>query len=296
MGIRTVAIYSDVDADCLHVKLADEAYGIEGEEAIRSYLNIEKILQVAERCQAEAIHPGYGFLAETPEFVEKCEKRGIVFIGPPAECMRKAKPKHMARQLMRRIKIPVVPGYDETLTDSTSRGLTQVQEVAESIGYPVVVKPSGGAGGIGIVVARNREELAKAVQLVEDKGRRLFGISSFYVEKLLSGIKHIEFQVLADKYGNIVHIGERDCSVQRRFQKIIEETPCHILSPHLRMKMAVAALDIALALGYINALTVEFFYVPGTQEFYFSEVDTTLQVEHSVTEVVGGIRYSQRTD
>jgi acetyl-CoA carboxylase biotin carboxylase subunit len=289
MGIRTVALYSDVDADCLHVKLADEAYGIEGEEAIRSYLDIEKILQVAERCQAEAIHPGYGFLAETPEFVEKCEKRGIVFVGPPAECMHKAKPKHIARQLMRRIKIPVVPGYDETLTDSTSRGLTQVQEVAESIGYPVVVKPSGGAGGIGIVVARNREELAKAVQLVEDKGRRLFGVSSFYVEKLLSGIKHIEFQVLADKYGNIAHLGERDCSVQRRFQKIIEETPCHILSPHLRMKMAVAALDIALALGYINALTVEFFYVPGTQEFYFSEVDTALQVEHSVTEAVSGI-------
>jgi acetyl-CoA carboxylase biotin carboxylase subunit len=289
MGIGTVAIYSDVDADCLHVKLADEAYEIEKEEAIKSYLNTEKILLVAERCQAEAIHPGYGFLAENPEFVEECEERGITFIGPPAECMHKAKPKQNARQLMRRIKIPVVPGYDETLMNSTTGGFAKVQEVVDSIGYPVVIKPSGGAGGIGITVARNPEELTKAIQFVEDKGRRLFGISSFYIERLLYGIKHIEFQVLADKYGNIVSLGERDCSVQRRFQKMLEEAPCHILSPHLRMKMAVAALDIALALQYINALTVEFFYIPGSQEFYFSEVDTALQVEHSVTELTSGI-------
>jgi acetyl/propionyl-CoA carboxylase alpha subunit len=289
MGIGTVAIYSHVDADCLHVRLADEAYEIEKEEAIKSYLNTEKILLVADRCQAEAVHPGYGFLAENPEFVEECEKRGITFIGPPAECMRKAKPKQNARQLMRRIKIPVVPGYDETLMNSTKGGLAKVQEVVDSIGYPVVIKPSGGAGGIGITVARNPEELIKAIQFVEDKGRRLFGISSFYIERLLYGIKHIEFQVLADKYGNIVSLGERDCSVQRRFQKIVEEAPCYVLSPHLRMKMAVAALDIALALQYINALTVEFFYIPGSQEFYFSEVDTALQVEHSITELTSGI-------
>lgn len=161
--------------------------------------------------------------------------------------------------------------------------------MVDSIGYPVVIKPSGGAGGIGITVARNPEELTKAIQFVEDKGRRLFGVSSFYIERLLHGIKHIEFQVLADKYGNIVSLGERDCSVQRRFQKIVEEAPCHVLSPYLRMKMAVAALDIALALQYINALTVEFFYIPGSQEFYFSEVDTALQVEHSVTELTSGI-------
>jgi len=289
MGISTVAIYSSVDADCLHVRLADEAYEIKAEEPIRSYLDTEKILLLAERCQAEAIHPGYGFLAENPEFVEECEQRGITFIGPPASCMHKAKPKQNGRQLMRRIKIPVVPGYDETLTNSTSGGLAQIHEVADSIGYPVVVKPSGGAGGIGITVARNREELTKAVHFVEEKGRKLFGVSSFYIEKLLTGIKHIKFQVLADKHGNIVHLGERDCSVQRRFQKIVEEAPCHILSPHLRMKMAVAALDIALALQYINALTVEFFYVPNSQEFYFSEVDTALQVEHSVTELTSGI-------
>jgi len=289
MGIRTVAVYSDVDADSLHVKLADEAYPIGPGEAVQSYLNKEKILEVAARSGAEALHPGYGFLAENPDFVEMCEKQGITFVGPPAECMHKAKPKQNARELMRRIKIPVVPGYDKTLTNSASGRLAQVQEVAESIGYPVIVKPSGGGGGIGMTVARNRQELIRAVRSVEDRGRALFGVSSFYVEKLLSGIKHIEFQVLADNHGSIIHLGERDCSIQRRFQKLIEESPCHILSPHLRMKMAVAALDIALALRYVNALTVEFFYVPDTQEFYFNEVNTRLQVEHCVTELATGI-------
>ena len=289
MGIRTVAVYSDVDADSLHVKLADEAYPIGPGEAVQSYLNKEKILEVATRSGAEALHPGYGFLAENPDFVEMCEKQGITFVGPPAECMHKAKPKENARELMRRIKIPIVPGYDKTLTNSASGRLAQVQEVAESIGYPVIVKPSGGGVGIGMTVARNRQELIRAVRSVEDRGRALFGVSSFYVEKLLSGIKHVEFQVLADNHGNIIHLGERDCSIQRRFQKLIEESPCHILSPHLRMKMAVAALDIALALQYVNALTVEFFYVPDTQEFYFNEVNTRLQVEHCVTELATGI-------
>jgi len=185
--------------------------------------------------------------------------------------------------------VPVVPGYDKVLTDATSGRLAQVQEVAESIGYPVIIKPSGGGGGIGMTVARDRQELIRAVRSVEERGKALFGVSSFYVEKLLSGIKHVEFQVLADRHGNIIHLGERDCSIQRRFQKLVEESPCHILSPHLRMKMAVAALDIALALQYVNALTVEFFYIPETQEFYFNEVNTRLQVEHCVTELATGI-------
>jgi acetyl-CoA carboxylase biotin carboxylase subunit len=196
------------------------------------------------------------------------------------------KPKHAARQLMRLLNIPVVPGYEQTLLDSTSERFRQIQEVAEGIGYPVVVKPSGGGGGIGMTIARNREELGNAVRSVEARGRKLFGVSSFYVEKLLENIKHIEFQVLADKYGNVGHLGERDCSVQRRFQKLIEEAPCSILSPRLRMKMGAAALDIALAMQYVNAMTVEFFYVPQTQEFYFNEVNTRLQVEHCVTELV----------
>jgi acetyl/propionyl-CoA carboxylase alpha subunit len=286
MGIRTVAVYSDADADSLHVRLADEAYPIGPAETAQSYLNAEKILEVARRSQAEALHPGYGFLAENPEFVEMCEQRGLTFIGPPSQSMYKAKPKHAARHLMNILNIPIVPGYDQTLTDSTSERFQHIQEVAENIGYPVVIKPSGGGGGIGMVIAHNHEELENAIHSVEERGRKLFGVSSFYVEKLLANIKHIEFQVLADKHGNVIHLGERDCSIQRRFQKLIEEAPCYILSPHLRMKMGAAALDIALAMQYVNAMTVEFFYIPETQKFYFNEVNTRLQVEHCVTEMV----------
>jgi acetyl-CoA carboxylase, biotin carboxylase subunit len=286
MGIRTVAVYSDIDADSLHVKLADEAYSIGPAESEQSYLNAEKILAVAQKSHAEALHPGYGFLAENPEFVEMCEQHGITFIGPPSQSMYKVKPKHAARNLMNLLNIPVVPGHDYILLNSTTEGFRQVQEVAESIGYPVIVKPSGGGGGIGMTIAHNQEELGKAVRSVEERGRKLFGISSFYIEKYLQNVKHIEFQVLADKSGNVIHLGERDCSIQRRFQKLIEEAPCSILSPHLRMKMGAAALDIALAMKYVNAMTVEFFYIPETQEFYFNEVNTRLQVEHCVTELV----------
>jgi acetyl-CoA carboxylase biotin carboxylase subunit len=289
MGIRTVAVYSDVDANSLHVKLADEAYCIGPAEATQSYLNMGKILEAAERSEAEALHPGYGFLAENPEFAEMCEKQGITFIGPSSQCMREVKPKNRTRNFMRMINIPVVPGHDEILTDSATERVVEAQEVAEGIGYPVIVKPSGGGGGIGMITARNREELLKAIQFVEGRGRKSFAVSSFYIEKFLPKIKHIEFQVLADKYGNVIHLGERDCSIQRRFQKMIEEAPCHILSPRLKMKMGALALDIALALKYVNALTVEFFYSPETQEFYFNEVNTRLQVEHCVTELVTGI-------
>lgn len=286
MGINTVAVYSEADADSLHVRLADESYPIGPAETVQSYLNAEKILEVARKCKADAIHPGYGFLAENPEFVEMCEQQGLTFIGPPSQAMYKVKPKHAARGLMKLLNIPVVPGHDHILLNSTTKGFLQVQKVAKNIGYPVIVKPSGGGGGIGMTIAHNPEELGKAVHSVEGRGRKVFGVSSFYVEKYLSNIKHIEFQVLADKFGNVIHLGERDCSIQRRFQKLIEEAPCSILSPHLRMKMGAAALDIALAMKYVNAMTVEFFYLPDKQEFYFNEVNTRLQVEHCVTELV----------
>jgi acetyl-CoA carboxylase biotin carboxylase subunit len=286
MGLNTVAVYSDVDIDSLHVRLADESYPIGPAETMLSYLNAEKILEVAKSCRADAIHPGYGFLAENPNFVEMCEQRGITFIGPPSQAMYKVKPKHAARNLMNLLNIPVVPGHDNVLLDSTAEGYKQVQEAAESIGYPIVVKPSGGGGGIGMTIANNGKELANAVRSVEGRGRKLFGVSSFYLEKYLTNIKHIEFQLLADKYGNVIHLGERDCSIQRRFQKLIEEAPCSILSPHLRMKMGAAALDIAMAMKYVNAMTVEFFYLPKTQEYFFNEVNTRLQVEHCVTELV----------
>lgn len=289
MGISTVAVYSDADVNSLHVKLADEAHYIGPSEAVHSYLNRDKILEIAIRSKVDAIHPGYGFLAENPEFAEMCEKQGITFIGPPSECMRKVKPKHRARELMKILNIPVVPGSNEPLTASTREGLAHIKQVTESIGYPVILKPSGGGGGIGIAAAENAEGLENAAHLVEETGARVFGVSAFYIEKLLTGVKHIEIQVLADKYGNVIHLGERDCSIQRRHQKLIEEAPCQILSPHLRMKMCIAALDIAVALQYVNALTVEFFYVPDTREFYFNEVNSRLQVEHCVTEVATNV-------
>lgn len=289
MGIRTVVVYSDVDANALYVKLADEAHSIGPADASQSYLNVERILEVAMRSRVDALHPGYGFLAENPDFVEMCEKHGITFIGPPSEAMRQVKPKHRARQLMRMLNIPIVPGCDEPLMNGTKNKFAEVAEVADDLGYPVMVKPSGGGGGIGMVVAHNKDELTKAITFVEDMGRKVFGVPSFYIERLLTGVKHIEVQVLADKYGNVIHIGERDCSIQRRYQKLIEEAPCQIISPHLRMKMYVAALDAAVALQYVNAMTVEFFYVPGTQEFYFNEVNSRLQVEHCVTELAANI-------
>jgi len=290
MGIRTVAIYTDVDADALHVRLADEAYKIGRAEEVNPYLNPEKIFEVALRSDAEAIHPGYGFLAENPDFAELCEQRGFTFIGPPSKAMRKVKPKHTARDLMHLLNIPVVPGQATTTPlTANAEGLKEVEAVAERIGYPVLIKPSGGGGGIGMRTAHNREELDEAVRTVEERGQKLFGVAAFYVEKLVTDIKHIEFQVLADMHGNVIHLGERDCSIQRRFQKLIEEAPCSLLTPRLRMKMGAAALDIALAMQYVNAMTVEFFYSPQTEEFFFNEVNTRLQVEHCVTEVVTGV-------
>jgi pyruvate carboxylase subunit A len=289
MGIKTAAVYSDADADALHVGLADEAHYIGPAEASQSYLNIEKILETAERCGAGAIHPGYGFLSENPEFAEMTENRGVAFIGPPSSCMFMAKPKNRARQLMKMINIPVTPGSDEAITDGGPRGMDQACEIAEEIGYPVVVKPSGTGGGIGIAIARDRRELARAVKGARSSGRRAFGMTGFYIEKYLSDVKHIEFQVLSDKFGNVVHLGDRDCSIQRRFQKLIEESPCSILSPFMRMKMGAAAIDVAMALNYVGAMTVEFFYNPANgREFYFNEINSRLQVEHCVTELCTG--------
>ncbi len=289
MGIRTVAVYSQADKDALHVKLADETYEIGPPEALESYLNFEKVILAAKRSGADAIHPGYGFLAENPEFVESCEESKIIFIGPSSQCMYKAKPKNRARQLMKMINIPVTPGSDDAISNGTEAGTRQAKETASAIGYPVIVKPSGGGGGIGIRIARNEEELSRAIQGAETRSRKAFGTSSFYIEKYLQGMKHVEFQILADKYGNVVHLGERDCSVQRRFQKLVEEAPCSIVSPHWRMKMGAAAIDVAFALEYAGALTVEFFYFPEERKFYFNEINSRLQVEHCITEMVTGI-------
>ena len=289
MGIRTVAVYSEADKNSLHVRLADEAYEIGEARPVNSYLDMEKILNTAESSGAEAIHPGYGFLAENPEFADMCEHRGITFIGPPSECMYRAKPKNKARQLMKMINIPVTPGNDEAIMKADAKGLKMAKEIASEIGYPVIVKPSGAGGGIGIRIARDQEELDRAIRFAELRGRNSFGISAFYIEKYLAGVKHIEFQVLADKHGNVLHLGDRDCSVQRRYQKLVEETPGPIMTPFLRMKMGAAAIDVAMILQYTNALTVEFFYFPETRQFYFNEINSRLQVEHCVTELATGV-------
>ncbi|MHB8137121.1 MAG: acetyl-CoA carboxylase biotin carboxylase subunit [Smithellaceae bacterium] len=289
MGIRTVAVFSEADTDALHVKLADETYGIGQPEAAESYLNFEKIITVAKQSGVDAIHPGYGFLSENPDFVELCEKENIIFIGPSSQCMYKAKPKNRARQMMKMINIPVTPGCDNAITNANEEGIQHARKIAAEIGYPVIVKPSGGGGGIGIMIARNEEELGKAIAGAETRGRKAFGTSSFYIEKFLHGMKHVEFQVLGDQHGNVVHLGERDCSIQRRFQKLVEEAPCPIVSPFWRMKMGAAAIDVALALDYVGALTVEFFYFPEERKFYFNEINSRLQVEHCVTEMVTGI-------
>ena len=287
LGIRSVAIYSDADADALFVKQADESYPLGDPRPSNSYLNIKKILDIAKGCGVEAVYPGYGFLAENPKFVEACEQSGLEFIGPPSKSMHRAKPKHKARQLMKTNGIPVTPGMDDVI-DSACK-VTEAIKVADELGYPVIVKPSGAGGGIGMGVARNRDELVAAARHAESRGNSAFGISAFYIEKYLPKVKHIEFQVLADKKGNVVYLGERECSVQRRYQKLIEEAPSPVMTPELRGRMGEAAVQVAKLLKYVNALTVEFIFSKDTGEYFFNEVNTRLQVEHPITELITGI-------
>jgi acetyl-CoA carboxylase biotin carboxylase subunit len=289
MGIRTVAVFADEDADSLHVRLADEAHRIGAGDPGQGYLRMGEIVGIAQKTGVDAIHPGYGFLAENPQFVELCEKHGLAFIGPSSASMGNAKPKNKARRLMKLIGVPVVPGSEEAIRCTDAGDLEKAVEIAEEIGWPVIVKPSGGGGGIGMRFARDREELHKAIRHACVRGERAFGISSFYIEKFLTGVKHIEFQVLADRMGNVINIGDRDCSIQRRFQKLVEETPCPVLPYLLRMKMGVAAVEIAMALKSDSLMTVEFLYSQDTREFFFNEVNCRLQVEHGITELTTGI-------
>lgn len=287
LGIRSAVVYSDVDADALFVKYADEAYPLGDSRAVNSYLNMEKIIDVAKKCKAEAIYPGYGFLSENPRFVKACEENGLVFIGPPSESMRKAKPKHKARELMEEGGIPVTPGIDKVV--ERDEDMVEAVEAVENMGYPVVVKPSGAGGGIGMKVANNREELQKAMTYAKSVGGSAFGISTFYIEKYIRRAKHIEFQVFADKGGNIVYLGERECSIQRRYQKLIEEAPSPIMTSELRSEMGETAVKVAKLLNYVNALTVEFIYSMDIGKYFFCEVNTRLQVEHPITELTTGI-------
>lgn len=287
MGICAVVVHSNADVDALFVKEADEAYSLNASTPGSSYLNMEKIFDIAQRCEAEAIYPGYGFLSENPQFVQACEERAIKFIGPPSESMRRAKPKHRMRKLMETSGIPVAPGIDHIA--ECADDIDTIIKAVDEIGYPVIVKPSGGGGGIGIGVAKDRDGLIKAMKYAESRGSSAFNMAAFYIERYIPRAKHIEIQVLADGKGNVVYLGERECSVQRRYQKLIEEAPSSVMTPELRKRMGETAVQVARVLDYVNALTVEFILSLDSGEYFFNEVNTRLQVEHPVTELVTGI-------
>ena len=283
LGIRTVAVYSKGDTDCLHVQLADEAICIGDAPSKESYLKIDRIISAAEVGDVEAIHPGYGFLAENAHFAEVCEGCNIKFIGPPSGVIKAMGDKVAARDAMRKAGVPVVPGSDG-LVDSEGDAL----KIARKTGYPVIVKAAGGGGGCGMRVAHNDPSLVTGYHMARAEAERAFGNSAVYIEKYIENPRHIEFQILADRKGNMVHLGERDCSLQRRHQKLLEESPSPALTNDLRKKMGKMAIKAAEAVKYVNAGTVEFLLNPDG-EFYFIEMNTRVQVEHPVTEEVTGI-------
>jgi len=283
MGITTVAVYSETDHDALHVQMADEAYCIGPTAAKSSYLNIASLISVAAFSQADAIHPGYGFLAENAYFAEICEAQGITFIGPAAEAIRKMGAKAVARETMKQAGVPTVPGTEGIIDD-----MEAAVQVARDIGYPVIAKATAGGGGKGMRVANNEEELRKSIRQAQKEAEMAFGNAGVYLEKYLEEPRHIEIQIMADKYGHVVHLGERDCSIQRRHQKLIEEAPSPALDGELREKMGQAAVLAAAAVHYHGAGTVEFLLDKDGQ-FYFMEMNTRIQVEHAVTEMITSI-------
>ena len=283
MGIRTVGVYSEADRYARHVREADEAYAIGPAPATQSYLRIDTIIEVAQQSGAEAIHPGYGFLSENADFVDACTQAGIVFIGPPAEAMRVMGSKIAAKQLAQSVGAPVVPGYTGESQDET----TLLSE-AERIGFPLLIKASAGGGGKGMREVHQAAHFAEQLAGAKREAKASFGDDTVFLEKLIVRPRHIEIQVLADRYGNTIYLGERECSIQRRHQKIIEESPSVALTPTLRQEMGTAAVRIAKAAGYVNAGTMEFIF-DEDQHFYFLEMNTRLQVEHPVTELVTGL-------
>ena len=283
MGIQTVAVYSEADAGAAHVLEADESVLLGESEPSKSYLNIERLIAAAKNTGSEAIHPGYGFLAENPEFAESCEASGITFIGPPSRILRDLGNKTLARRIMESADVPIIPGMLEATTDPSL-----LSQEAERMGYPVMVKAVAGGGGKGMRIVQNRETMEEACMSAMSEAEKAFGDGSLYLEKHLEAPRHVEFQILADHHGNIVHLFERECSIQRRHQKIIEETPSPAMTPSLRNTMGKAAVSAARASGYVNAGTIEFM-LDRSGQFYFLEVNTRLQVEHPVTEMTTGI-------
>ena len=283
MGIPSVAVYSDVDRTALHVLRADEAYAIGAAAATDSYLNMGRIVEVAKKCGADAVHPGYGFLSENPKFARSCAEAGIKFIGPPAESMERMGSKTRARQSMEKAGVPFVPG--------TSRGiesLVEAKRIAAELGYPVMLKAAAGGGGKGMRLVESEGGFASALESAQSEAQRAFGDGEVYLEKAIVNPRHIEMQVLADEYGNCVYLGERECSVQRRHQKVLEECPSPAVAPEMRQRMGEVAVRVAKAVKYANAGTIEFL-ADNAGNFYFLEMNTRLQVEHPVTELVTGL-------
>ena len=284
LSIPSVAIYSEADRNALHTKLADEAFCVGPASSNQSYLNIPSIMTVAEVSGADAIHPGYGFLAENSHFAEVCESSGVKFIGPNSEVIALMGDKAKARETMIKYGVPVVPGTEEDNLDE----IDQVLGLAEDLGYPVIIKAAAGGGGKGMRIAQNPRDLKSSVQTARAEAKAAFGNSAVYLEKYLEEPRHIEFQILADEHGNIIHLGERDFSIQRRHQKILEEAPSPILSAELREEMGKMAVKVASSVSYSNAGTVEFL-LDNQNRFYFIEMNTRIQVEHPITELVTGI-------
>ncbi|MFD2618344.1 acetyl-CoA carboxylase biotin carboxylase subunit [Terrilactibacillus laevilacticus] len=283
LNIETVAVYSQADKDALHVQLADEAYCIGPYQAKDSYLNFTNIMSVATSTGVDAIHPGYGFLAENADFAEICRECNIVFVGPSPEAINKMGIKDVARSTMKKAGVPVVPG---------SEGIIETMEeainVAGIIGYPVIIKATAGGGGKGIRIARDEEELKKGIAITQTEAEKAFGNPGVYIEKYIEDFRHVEIQVLADNFGNVIHLGERDCSIQRRLQKLVEESPSPALDEDKRQEMGSAAVKAAAAVQYSGAGTIEFIYA-ADGNFYFMEMNTRIQVEHPVTEYVTGV-------
>ncbi|MCC7563841.1 MAG: acetyl-CoA carboxylase biotin carboxylase subunit [Methanobacterium sp.] len=282
LDVKSVAVYSEADKNSLFAKYADEAYLIGGPSPADSYLNISNILEAAEQSGADALHPGYGFLAENSTLGDECTKRGIKLIGPSGSVINAMGSKIESRKLMEKAGVPVIPGNSKGVTDPD-----EALQIAESIGYPVIVKASAGGGGIGMRTVYEEDELLRALESTQSVAASSFGDSTVFIEKYIEEPRHIEFQILADENGNTIHVADRECSIQRRHQKLIEEAPSPIMTDKLREEMGSAAVKAASSIGYTNAGTVEFLY--SNEEFYFLEMNTRIQVEHPITEVVTGV-------
>jgi len=288
MEITSVAVYSDADKDSLHVKYADEAANIGPPLSRKSYLNINNIIKAAKDKNADAIHPGYGFLSENESFAKACSENGLIFIGPTAECIAMAGNKSAARKIITELGVPIIPGSQNVISSPE-----EAIHIAKDVGYPVILKASGGGGGRGMRIAYNKEELVKAISIASGEARAAFGNPDLYLEKYIEKPRHIEIQILGDSFGNYIHLGERECSIQMRYQKLIEESPSPFVDETLRNKLGETAILIARSIGYTNAGTMEFL-VDSNKDFYFMEVNARVQVEHPVTEMVTGIDILQQ--